>query len=352
MKDIKKDEIIFKIPTKLMINEKIIKHSDNVNNIVKQQLDLVNDNMNDFKYKYNNIIYIYNFILEKYKKNESIYKDMFKLYPTLEKLKENNIIFYKDYENIDNNSIIYKYIIDKKEKLNTVIKIIKNINIMINEDDIIFATLIYNNYSWSDGYIPFADLFNHNTEASCHTNDSINNILINYKDINEGEQIYITYGNDKSIIELALHYNFFNINNLNNVYLFMQLKSSNPFDFQKAKLLNNMGWTISIDKMNDIFAISNKIYIYKNTKIYDETNNLLKILSSDNEYELNNTNKIKYFNYLKHICKLDNDLLQYKIDNIKLPENYTYILNAFNERLNIIQENIDYCNRELQKLIL
>ena len=38
--------------------------------------------------------------------------------------------------------------------------------------------------------------------------------------------------------------------------------------------------------------------------------------------------------------------------NIKLPENYTYILNAFNERLNIIQENIDYCNRELQKLIL
>ena len=41
------------------------------------------------------------------------------------------------------------------------------------------------------------------------------------------------------------------INNMTNFGIIMEIKGiNNPFDFQKAKLLNNMGWTISIDKMS------------------------------------------------------------------------------------------------------
>ena len=96
--------------------------------------------------------------------------------------------------------------------------------------------------------------------------------------------------------------------------------------------------------------MNGNIYINK-SNIIDNTDKILKILSSTNEYELIHTNKLNYFKIFKNICQQNYNLKEYSIDKIELPQNYNYIINSFTERLNIIKENIKYCDIELQKLI-
>ena len=100
---------------------------------------------------------------------------------------------------IEKTHYIYKFIEFKKNELNQIVKEIIDYDEECKIDEITYAYLIYNSYSWNNyGYIPFFDLFNHNNDFNVILNIDNIKTLINNKDIEDGEQIYDNYGKEIS----------------------------------------------------------------------------------------------------------------------------------------------------------
>ena len=346
---IKKEEILFNIPKKLTINIDT--------NKIPEKLKL----------KGNLFLKVYNLLLEKRKGEQSKFKIQLSLYPSLEDLKETESAFFENEVHDAINKTI-SYFIPPKDKLKKMISIMDPIKDSFTYEEILYAFLIVLRYSWKEALVPGIELMNHKSFSNQLYYKSLSNTLgvdkgkkffyyKNIADLDKNEEVFIGYG-IKSIKSLLFGYGFFDPNNDNFIKLGYSLTSLQPFDFQKSKLLEKFGFKMSLVTKNGKSFIKthsspNTVLISKN-RIHKKSNEILKILCAENEHELKELNPLKFLKFLRSLCKLNLDNINFEeLGNLesKLPSKYFYIVEAIKERVNILKNKIKECNILLNSLI-
>jgi len=338
---IKKEEILFNIPKKLTINIDTNKIPENL------------------KLKGNLFLKVYNLLLEKRKGEKSKFKIQLSLYPSLEDLKETEWAFFENEVHDAINKTI-SYYFPPKDKLKKMISIMDPIKDSFTYEEILYALLIVLRYSWKEALVPGIELMNHKSFSNVMMKRNKGKKFFYYKnfaDLDKNEEVFDSYG-IKSIKSLLFGYGFFDPNNDNFITLSYSLTSSNPFDFQKSKLLEKFGFIMNLVTKNGKSFIKTQstteaLLISKN-RIHKKSNEILKILCAENEHELKELNPLKFLKFVRRLCKLNLDNINFEeLRNLesKLPSKYFYIVEAIKERVNILKNKIKECNILLNSLI-
>ena len=347
---IEKDTIIFKIPKEIILD---------INNTIVY--DEFEDNQP--------IKLIISILIEYKKKDKSNFYHSFSLLPSYEDLIKNNV--YHSNEEIQNNleEIGYKikYIINNNNKIiNTIMRLNNKYNYVsnLNYNDINYCLLIFKNYCW-ENYDPVICFLNHKTGNS-NRNLIINgnNQYMEYKVnkvIEKNEEIFISYGDNKSTEELAFNYNFVDINILQ-TSININFTDNTPIGFYKAKLLQkyNFLYKFKDNDNNSIQAylqfvnmnyITNMIISENNYSILTE---ISSILSIKNIKEIEHRNIIDILLQMRIILQinlkaLNQDKINMYIENIR--KHYPHIALAIENRQNILTNIINQINNKLLELI-
>ena len=323
--NIKKSEIILKIPKNIIITFETAKKFYIKNN---KLLELIKT----FKFPKHSLIALFileNLNNEKYNFYFNFMPNNFKNFPIFHTNKELEYL---------KGSNFYDDIINKKQDLLFDYEKIKNLNFNINfnkfcEIHMLISSRIFGieiNNENTDAMIPFADLFNHsyNKNTNWYFNDELNCFVVEaIKDINKNEEIFDSYGN-KSNSRFLLNYGFLieDNNNFNEINL--------EIDFNKKIILNYEDKLKIINKAPNKKGFYNFILKYDFSKLEDLLS-FIRIMLYDKEMNL-------FYIYLENGRKINKYYFPYIDKNLEI-KILNYLLNILKDKLKsykiIINEN-------------
>ena len=235
-------------------------------------------------------------------------------------------------------------------------KLISELKSEYKEDDIIEAIILKENYAWMDGLVPYLGLFNHKFFNKTKLEDDENyKYLITTDNIEKEEEIFVTYS-PSSILEFAVHYNFYDEKNTHVVKIWNIVFNANtPIDFYKAKELIDMDVSFKVSDKSILctFDIDNPFILFE-TFIPRKTYQFLRILakSEDTLNEKKNEKQIEkqIFTKLREII-----LYELKQNNYKLikpymsyPKNIHRFIKALKKTHQILLMYLTVCDNKIK----
>ena len=219
-------------------------------------------------------------LLKKYEDNKTI----FKLMPTLDDFKkyDSHFLSTDELNILKSFPNIYSLL---KYRRNLFNKLINELNSEYKEDDIIEAIILKENYAWMEGLVPYLGLFNHKFfNKTKFEDDEKYKHLISTDKIKKDEEIFVTYS-PSSVLEFAVHYNFYDEKNTHVVKIWnIGFNVNTPIDFYKAKELidKNILFKMSNKSILCTFDIDNPFILFENF-IPKQTLDFLKILAKSED---------------------------------------------------------------------
>ena len=102
-----------------------------------------------------------------------------------------------------------KIINDKLHNFNTIKINLKEIDLLLTDEEILYAYLLYKCYCWEPGLVPGIDLLNANSffNLKNYNQNKKMHEFNNTNNLNKNEEIYNSYG-DKTIMDLLINYGY------------------------------------------------------------------------------------------------------------------------------------------------
>lgn len=147
------------------------------------------------------------------------YESYFKFFDGKDYLENQCVYYYTDteFEWLKKlNPILYSVAINTKQTANNIAQTLMHLDPGLNEEYAVSATLNFFSRSWSYGFLPIIDFFNHSLHSNVKIQAFDDGSRVGYvsnRNYEAGEEIKVAYGT-KDMYRFALAYNFFDPNDL------------------------------------------------------------------------------------------------------------------------------------------